>query len=334
MGGMAMEKAKDFKGTVKKLTSYLSRHGAAIIIVMIFAMGSTIFNIIGSKQLGNVTQELFAGFQSKLSGGAGIDFPLIGKMLIFLMGLYLLSTICSYIQGILMTGVTQKVTYRMRKEISEKINRLPMKYYDGKTHGEVLSRVTNDADTLSMGLNQSVTQLISSVTMIVGILYMMLSMSWLMTLVALMILPASLGLIGGVIKKSQKYFIEQQVFLGDVNGHVEETYGGHPVIKVFNGEKAPMEQFEVSNKKLYESGWKAQFLSGIMMPLMQFVGNLGYVAIAILGGVLAAGGTINVGNIQSFIQYTKQFIHPIQQIAQVTNMMQSIWPPLKEFLNS
>lgn len=325
MRGMAPgEKAKDFKGTVKKLTRYLSRHGAAIIIVMIFAMGSTIFNIIGPKKLGNVTQELFAGFQSKLSGGAGIDFPLIGKMLIFLMGLYVLSTVCSYVQGIIMTGVTQKVTYRMRKEISEKINRLPMKYYDGKTHGEVLSRVTNDVDTLSTGLNQSITQLISSVTMIVGILYMMLSMSWLMTLVAVMILPLSLGLIGGIIKKSQKYFIEQQVFLGDVNGHVEETYGGHTVIKVFNGENAAREQFEISNRKLYESGWKSQFLSGIMMPLMQFVGNLGYVAIAILGGVLAVNGTINVGNIQSFIQYTKQFTHPIQQIAQVTNMMQSM----------
>ena len=270
-----------------------------------------------------ITTEIFNGLVGKISGGAGIDFTAIGKILTMLLGLYLLSAAFSFIQGYIMTGVSQKLTYRMRKEISEKINRMPMNYFDKMTHGEVLSRITNDVDTLSMSLNQSVTQLITSVTMLIGVLVMMLSISPMMTLVTLLILPLSVGLISAIVKRSQKYFKSQQEYLGHVNGQVEEVYGGHNIVKAFNKEKDVIRTFERDNEILYQSAWKSQFLSGMMMPIMQFVGNLGYVAVVIMGGYLAMKQSIEVGDIQSFIQYVRNFTQPIQQVAQVANMLQS-----------
>lgn len=321
--GMPGEKAKDFKGTMKKLTAYLGKFKAAIFFVMLFAVGSTVFNIAGPKILGKATTELFNGLVGKISGGPGIDFDKIGKILLMLLGLYVCSALFSFIQGYIMTGVSQKLTYQMRKEISEKIRRLPMNYFDKVSHGEILSRITNDVDTLSQSLNQSATQMITSVTTIVGVLVMMLSISPLMTLIALLILPVSVGFISVIVKYSQRYFKSQQEYLGHVNGQVEEVYGGHNIVKAFNKEEDVIAEFERDNDILCESAWKSQFLSGMMMPIMQFVGNLGYVAVVILGGYLAMKKTIEVGDIQSFIQYVRNFTQPIQQAAQVANMLQS-----------
>lgn len=323
-GGMGSgEKAKDLKGTIKKLMKYLGKFKIAILVVFVFAIGSTVFSIVGPKILGNATTEVFNGIVGKLSGGAGIDFGKVGQILIFLLGLYIVSMLFAFLQGFIMTKVSQTVSYRMRKEISEKINRLPMKYFDTKTHGEVLSRVTNDIDTLGQSLNQSLTQLITSITLLIGILVMMFSISWLMTVVALLILPISMGGISIIVKHSQKYFRSQQEYLGHVNGQVEEVYGGQNIVKAFNNEKGVTDEFNQMNDTLYSSAWKSQFLSGMMMPIMTFIGNLGYVAVAVLGGWLAINQTITVGNIQSFIQYVKTFTQPINQIAQVTNLLQA-----------
>ncbi|SEW20800.1 ABC transporter ATP-binding protein [[Clostridium] fimetarium] len=324
--GMGMgpgEKAKDFKGTIKKLIKYIGSYNIAIIAVIVFAIGSTIFSIAGPKILGKATTEIFTGFSSKFTGGAGINFEKVGGILIFLICLYVISAIFSFIQGFIMSGIAQKISFRLRRELIEKINKMPMDYFDKSTHGEVLSRVTNDVDTLGMSLNQSVTQLITSVTMIVGVLIMMLTISPLLTLVTFIILPVSAILISTVVKKSQKYFKEQQEYLGHVNGQVEEVYGGHTIVKAFNREENILNEFEKMNNVLYNSAWKSQFLSGLMMPIMNFIGNLGYVAVAILGGILAAQGKITVGDIQSFIQYVRNFTQPIGQIAQVSNMLQS-----------
>ena len=321
--GMSTEKAKDFKGTMKKLMGYLTQYKIGLLLVVIFAIGSTIFNIAGPKILGKATTELFHGLISKVSGGSGIDFDKIAKILIGLMCLYVCSALFSFIQGYIMTGVSQKLTYRMRKEISEKIDRLPMGYFDKMTHGEILSRITNDVDTLSQSLNQSATQVITSVATIIGVLVMMLSISPLMTVIAILILPLSMGLIGMIVKRSQRYFKEQQEYLGYVNGQVEEVYGGHNIVKAFNKEDDVIDEFDRDNDRLYRSAWKSQFLSGMMMPIMQFVGNLGYVAVVILGVYLAIKKTIEDGDIQSFIQYVRNFTQPIQQVAQVANMLQS-----------
>ena len=320
---MSNEKAKDFKGTMKKLMAYLSAYKIGIFFVIVFAIGSTIFNIVGPKILGKATTEIFKGLVRKVSGGSGIDFDKITHIVLTLLCLYLTSAVFSFVQGYIMTGVSQKLTYRLRKEISEKINRLPMNYFDKQTHGEVLSRITNDVDTLSQSLNQSATQVITSTTTIIGVLIMMLSISPLMTVVALLILPVSMGLISVIVKRSQKYFMSQQEYLGHVNGQVEEIYGGHNIIKAFNKEEDVIATFKRDNDILYTSAWKSQFLSGMMMPIMQFVGNLGYVGEVILGGYLAMKGTIQVGDIQSFIQYVRSFTMPIQQVAQVANMLQS-----------
>ena len=321
----AGEKAKDFKGTMKTLLGYLSKFKLSIILVIIFAIGSVSFSVVGPKILGRATTKIFEGLVAKVSGaaGAGINFDAIGKILIALIGLYILSAIFSFIQGFVMSGISQKVAYNLRNELSEKINRLPMRYFDTKTHGEVLSRITNDIDTLSQSLNQSMTQLITSVTTIIGVLVMMLSISWLMTGVTLLILPISMILISLIVKRSQKYFKAQQEYLGHVNGQVEELYGGHNIVKVFNGEEEAVNEFDKLNNTLYQSAWKSQFLSGIMQPLMMFVGNLGYVVVAILGGWLAIRKTIEVGDIQSFIQYVRNFTQPLAQVAQVTNLLQS-----------
>ena len=308
---------------MKKLMGYLTQYKMGLLLVVIFAIGSTIFNIAGPKILGKATTELFHGLISKVSGGSGIDFDKIAKILIGLMCLYVCSALFSFIQGYIMTGVSQKLTYRMRKEISEKIDRLPMGYFDKMTHGEILSRITNDVDTLSQSLNQSATQVITSVATIIGVLVMMLSISPLMTVIAILILPISMGLIGMIVKRSQRYFKEQQEYLGYVNGQVEEVYGGHNIVKAFNKEDDVIDEFDRDNDRLYRSAWKSQFLSGMMMPIMQFVGNLGYVAVVILGGYLAIKKTIEVGDIQSFIQYVRNFTQPIQQVAQVANMLQS-----------
>ena len=321
-GGMPGDKAKDFKGTLKKLVRYMSVFKVQMLFVLIFAVCGTIFNIVGPKILGKATTEIFNGLVSKVSGGSGMDFGKIGQILLTVLCLYLVSALCTFIQGILMTGVSQKTTYRLRKEISEKINRMPMNYFDTKPVGEVLSRVTNDIDTLGQSLNQSATQLITSVTTMIGVLVMMLSISPLMTLVALLILPVSVGLLSFVMKHSQRYFRAQQAYLGNVNGQVEEVHSGHNIIKAFNKEEDVIGTFNETNGKLYDSAWKSQFFSGMMMPIMQFIGNLGYVAVAILGGYLAIKKTIEVGDIQSFIQYVRNFTQPIQQIAQVSNMLQ------------
>ena len=322
---MVGEKAKDFKGTMKTLLGYLGKFKTSIILVFIFAIGSVSFSVVGPKILGKATTKIFEGLVAKVSGaaGAGIDFDSIGNILLTLIGLYILSAIFSFIQGFVMSGISQKIAYNLRNELSQKINRMPMKYFDSKTHGEVLSRITNDIDTLSQSLNQSMTQLITSVTTIIGVLVMMLSISWMMTGVTLLILPLSMILISFIIKRSQKYFKAQQEYLGHVNGQVEELYGGHNIVKVFNGEDEAIEKFNKLNNTLYQSAWKSQFLSGIMQPLMMFVGNLGYVVVAILGGWLAIRKTIEVGDIQSFIQYVRNFTQPLSQVAQVTNLLQS-----------
>ena len=316
------EKAKDFKGSLKKLVKYMSVYKVQMLFVAVFAVCGTVFNIVGPKILGKATTEIFNGLVSKVSGGSGMDFGKIGQILLITLGLYVVSALCSFIQGMIMTGISQKTTYRLRKDITEKVNRMPMDYFDTKPVGEVLSRVTNDVDTLGQSLNQSATQLITSVTTLIGVLVMMLSISPLMTVVALLILPISVGLISFVMKHSQKYFSGQQEYLGNVNGQVEEVYSGHNVIKAFNKEDDVIREFDRTNDKLYESAWKSQFFSGMMMPVMQFVGNLGYVGVAILGGFLAIKKTIEVGDIQSFIQYVRNFTQPIQQVAQVTNMLQ------------
>jgi ATP-binding cassette subfamily B protein len=326
MGQMgAGEKAKDFKGTMKKLGQYMSSYKIGIIFVLIFAVGSTMFAIVGPKILGKATTLIFNGLIDKVKGveGAGIDFEEIGRILLIILGLYVVSTIFSFIQGYIMSGVAQKVSYKLRKELAEKINRMPMKYFDTKTHGEVLSRVTNDIDTLSQSLNQSMAQLITSVIMIIGVLVMMLSISWIMTLAAVIILPISMAFMSIIMKKSQKYFKSQQKYLGNVNGQVEELYGGHNIVRVFNGEDDAIKEFDSLNDELYNTAWKSQFLSGMMMPIMTFIGNLGYVVVSILGGYLAIKKTIEVGDIQSFIQYVRQFTQPIAQVAQVGNLMQS-----------
>ncbi len=324
-GKVVQEKAKDFKGTTKKLIQhYLSKYKIAIIIVILFAIGSTIFTIVGPKILGNATTEIFNGLIGKLSGGSGIDFGKIGQILLTLLGLYLLSTVFSFIQGFTMTGVAQKITYQLRKDIVAKINRLPMNYFDKKTHGEVLSIITNDIDTVSQNLNQSITQIITSICTLIGILIMMFSISWQMTLVSLVILPLTIIVVSIVVKKSQKYFKSQQDYLGHVNGQVEEVYSGHNIVKAFNGEEKARQTFQKANEELYHSAWKSQFLSGLMHPIMNFIGNVGYVGVAILGGYLAVKGTITVGNIQSFIQYNRQFTQPINQIAQVSSMLQAM----------
>ncbi len=323
--GMNTEKASDFKGTTKKLIKdYLSKYKIALIIVMIFAIGSTIFTIVGPKILGNATTEIFNGFVDKLSGGSGIDFGAIGTILLTLLGLYILSALFSFIQGFVMTGVAQKLTFRLRSDLITKINRLPMRYFDKRTNGEVLSVITNDIDTLSQNLNQSITQIITSICTIIGILIMMFTISWEMTLVSLVILPVATIIVKFIVKKSQKFFQRQQEYLGHVNGQVEEIYGGHNIVKAFNGEEKAIEAFAKQNKELYRSGWRSQFLSGLMHPLMNFLGNVGYVAVAILGGYFAIQGKITVGNIQSFIQYNKQFTQPIAQIAQISGMLQSM----------
>ena len=323
--GRTVEKAKDFKGTTKKLiNNYLSKYKIALVIVIIFAIGSTIFSIVGPKILGNATTEIFNGLVSKLSGGSGINFGKIASILLTLLALYLVSALFSLIQGFTMTGVSQKLTYSLRNDLAKKINKLPMHYFDKKTKGEVLSIITNDIDTLSQNLNQSITQIITSVCTLIGVLIMMFSISWEMTIISLLILPVTILIVKNVVGKSQKYFKMQQDYLGHVNGQVEEIYGGHIIVKAFNGEEKAIEEFSKANSELYHSAWKSQFLSGLIFPVMNFIGNIGYVAVAILGGYLAIQGRITVGNIQSFIQYNKQFTQPINQIAQVSSMLQAM----------
>jgi ATP-binding cassette subfamily B protein len=317
------EKAKDFRKTFKKLITHLRTYWIAIIIVFVFAAASAAFSIIGPKIMGNVTTELFEGIMNKVQGiGSGIDFNAIGRTVLFLLGLYGVSALFGYIQGWIMNGVSMKVTYAFRRDISSKINRLPLNYFDRTTQGEVLSRVTNDVDTVSQTLNQSLSQMISSITSVIGVMIMMFSISWQMTLIALLILPISISLISIVVKASQKYFRHQQEYIGHVNGHVEEMYGGHLIVKAFNGEEKSIAQFSDLNKKLYASAWKSQFLSGMMMPVMTFVGNIGYVVICILGGWFATKKMITVGDIQAFIQYVRTFTQPIAQIANIMNTLQ------------
>lgn len=325
-GGMRkIEKAKNFKGTMNKLLQYLKPYRFSILIVIIFAIGSAAFAIAGPKILGKATTKLFEGLVSKVTGvpGAAIDFTYIGNIVVILLGLYIASAMFGIIQGYIISGVAQKVSYNFRKEIDEKINRMPLKYFDKTTHGEVLSRITNDVDTVSQTLNQSMSQIITSVITIIGVLIMMLSISWQMTLVALLILPVSMMLIMGVVKRSQKYFKSQQEYLGHVNGQVEEIYSGHNIVKAFNKEEEEVKKFEETNDILYASAWKSQFLSGMMMPIMMFIGNIGYVAVSILGGWLAVKKTIAVGDILAFVQYVRSFTQPIAQVAQIANVLQS-----------
>lgn len=318
------EKPKDLKKSVKKLMQYIAKYKIAIFVVMLFVAFSTIFNVAGPKILGKATTALSEGLMKKIQGTGSIDFHKIGLILLIVLALYLASALFSFVQGWIMTGITQKVCYRLRREISEKINRMPMKYFESRTYGEVLSRITNDVDTLGQGLNQSITTIITSVATLIGVLVMMLSISPLMTLIALIILPISMGLIALVTRKSQKYFHAQQEYLGHINGQVEEVYGGHLVVKAFNHEKETIDEFERTNRILYNSAWKSQFLSGMMQPIMMFVGNLGYACVALTGGLLAIKNVITIGDIQAFIQYVKNFTQPIQQIAQVINMVQSM----------
>ena len=318
------EKAKDFKGTIGKLFRYIGKYKAAVVVVAIFAIGSTIFNVVCPKVLGKATTALSEGIMNKITGNGGIDFTYIGKILLFCLGLYVLSVTFSFVQGFIMTSITQKVCYRMRREVSEKINRMPMSYFESRTYGEVLSRITNDIDTMGNGLNQSITQLITSVSTVIGVIVMMLTISPLMTLISVLILPISIMLMMFVIKKSQRFFKQQQEYVGHINGQVEEVYGGHNVIKAFNKENDVRREFHETNETLYKSAWKSQFFSGLMHPIMMFVGNLGYVAVAISGAALAIRGTIQIGDIQAFIQYVKNLTQPVQQVAQVTNMMQQM----------
>ncbi|MDO4322249.1 MAG: ABC transporter ATP-binding protein [Lachnospiraceae bacterium] len=326
MGGPGMrggEKAKDFSGSMKKIFRYMGKYKIRILMVAVFAVAGTLFNIVGPKILGKATTELFNGLIAKIGGTGGINFGKIGQILLSVMGLYFCSAAFSFMQGFIMTGISNDVTYSLRKDISQKINRLPLKYFESKTTGEVLSRVTNDVDTLQTSLNQSLTQLITSTTTLIGVFIMMLSINVWMTLAALVILPVSMTIIGTVMKRSQKFFRGQQKYLGEVNGQIEEIYGGHNVVRVFNKENDVVDEFEKVNQKLYNTAWKSQFFSGIMMPIMQFIGNLGYVMVAILGGFMVIKNAIEVGDIQSFFQYIRNFTQPIQQIAQVTNMLQS-----------
>ena len=317
------EKAKDFKGSMGKLFRYMSCYKLRFVMVFIFAVAGTVFNIAGPKILGKATTELFNGLVAKVNGTGSINFSKIGMILLWTLGLYLASACFSFIQGWIMTGISNDVTYNLRKDISKKINKLPLNYFESRTNGEILSRITNDVDTLQMSLNQSLTQLITSVTTLIGVFIMMLSINVWMTLAALLILPVSMFIIQTVMKHSQKYFQDQQSYLGKVNGQIEENFGGHNVVRVFNKENDVVEEFEKDNQKLYESAWKSQFFSGMMMPIMQFVGNLGYVMVALLGGVFVIKKSIEVGDIQSFFQYIRNFTQPIQQIAQVTNLLQS-----------
>lgn len=322
--GMApTEKAKDFQGSMKKLMGYMEKYRVRLFLMLIFAIGGTIFSIIGPTILGDATTEIFNGLVAKINGTGGIDFGKVGQILLFLLGLYVLSACLSFIQGFIMSGISNDVTYSLRQDISEKIHRMPLKYFESKPTGEVLSRITNDVDTLGQSLNQSVTQLITSVTTLIGVFIMMLRINVVMTICALLILPISMLIIGKVMKHSQKFFQQQQEYLGDVNGQVEEIYGGHNIVRTFNKEEDVIHTFQETNDKLYSSAWKSQFFSGMMMPIMQFVGNIGYVMVALLGGYMAIKGSIEVGQIQSFFQYIRNFTQPIQQIAQVTNMLQS-----------
>lgn len=317
------EKAKDFKGTIKKLLKYFGRYKYAMAVVIVFAIGGTIFGIVGPKILSEAITELFNGYMRKMAGNGEIDFPLIGKILLNLVFLYGFSSLLTFVQGFVMSGIAQRLSLRFRRELSEKINRIPMKYFESNAVGDILSRITNDVDTLGQSLNQSIVTLITSITTMIGVVYMMLTISPLMTLIALVILPLTGGLIGIVVKKSQKYFIAQQEYLGKINGQIEEVYSGHNIVKAFNREKESIAEFEQLNDNLYQSGWKSQFISGMMMPIMMFVGNLGYVAVAVSGGILTIRKVITIGDIQAFIQYVRNFTNPIQQIAQVSNMLQS-----------
>lgn len=335
-GMMPGEKAKDFKGSIKKLLGYVGRYKFAILLVMIFAAISTVFNVVGPKVLGKATTALSEGLMKKITGTGGLDFDYIGMILIIVLCLYGVSALFNLCQGQIMTTITQKLCYRLRKDISEKINRMPMKYFESRTYGEVLSRITNDVDTLGQGLNQSITTIITSITTLIGVLVMMLSISPLMTLIALVILPISAGLVSIVVKKSHKYFKTQQEYLGHINGQVEETYGGHLVVKSFNKEEEMVKTFNETNNILYNSAWKSQFVSGMMHPIMMFVGNLGYASVALSGGLLAIRGVITIGDIQAFIQYVKNFTQPITQIAQVITQVQSMAAAAErvfEFLN-
>lgn len=326
MGGHRMmgEKAKDFKGSFRKLAGYIAQYKFTVFLVMICAMCATVFTVVGPKIMGKATTALAEGLSAKIQGVGGIDFEKIGKILVLTLGLYLCSAIFSFIQGWLMTGLSQKICYEMRKNISEKIGRMPMKYFEARPYGEVLSRITNDVDTMGQGLNQSITQIITSVTTLIGVLVMMISISPLMTLIALVILPISMGAMIVIVKFSQKHFRNQQKYLGILNGQIEEDFAGHLVIKAFNKEDEMMEEFKKTNDILYESAWKSQFLSGMMMPVMTFIGNLAYAGVAISGAVLAINGTIGIGDIQAFIQYVKRFTQPIQQMSQVVNQVQSM----------
>ncbi|MBP3920618.1 MAG: ABC transporter ATP-binding protein [Bacilli bacterium] len=322
--GPTTERAKDFKGTLKKLLSYLSAYKKSFAIVIIFSSLSTIFSIIGPRVLGDAITELSNGVFSKLSGGTGIDFTKIGRLLIFLLCLYIVSAVFNYIQGFIVSGISQKITYKLRNQISKKVNKLPISYFDKKTNGEVLSLVTNDVDTLSQNIDQSATQLITNFITVIGILIMMLSIDFIMTIIALLIVPVSLVLIGTVAKFSQKHFINQQDYLADINGTIEEMYSGQNIIKAFNAQEKMLKKFNIQNEKLYNSAWKSSFLSGLMHPIMVFIGNLGYVLISIIGGYFTIKGRIKIGNIQSFISYTKNFTQPITQVAQISNMLQAM----------
>lgn len=317
------DKAKDFKGTLKQLAHYLSPYKYHILTVVLFAILSAAFSIIGPKIMGNATTEIFNGLMDKISGGSGIDFAKIGRILIFLLGLYAVSAFCTFVQNFLMSGVSQKIAYGLRKQISEKLNHLPMKYFDTKTHGEILSRVTNDVDTVSSNLDQCMTQMITSITTLIGVVIMMLTISPLMTLAVIIIIPIALIILAFIVSHSQKYFQRQQEYLGHVNGKVEEVYGGHNIVKAFNGEEDAREEFQKLNQTLYRSSWKSQFFSGIMHPLMNFIGNLGYVVVSIMGGYLVIQNQITVGDIQSFIQYVRNFMNPLSNVAQVVNLIQA-----------
>jgi ATP-binding cassette, subfamily B, multidrug efflux pump len=319
---MPGEKARDFKGTMVRLVGYLGQYKLAVALVMLFALASTVAGIAGPKILGRATTEIFQGLIAQLQGVGGIDFAAIGRIMLTVIGLYLFSALSAMIQGWVMADVSTDIAYRFRRDIAEKINRVPLRYFDSTTQGEVLSRITNDVDTVNQTLSQSLTQIITSVVTVVGVLAMMISISWAMTLVALLILPLSTGVVMLIVKQSQIHFKRQQEVLGDLNGHVEEMYGGHLVMKAFNGEAASIRAFDALNEDLYASGWKAQFLSGLMMPIMMFIGNLGYVAVAVLGGWLAARNVITVGDIQAFIQYVRSFTQPIQQLANISNVLQ------------
>ncbi len=322
MSGGPAEKARDFKGTMSKLIAYLGQYKLSVIIVFIFAIASTAANIAGPKMLGSATTLLFEGVMAQLGGTGSVDFDAIGQIILLTVALYAVSTLFGYLQGWIMANVSTNIAYRFRRDISEKMNRMPLRYFDTTTHGEVLSRITNDVDTVNQTLSQSLTQIITSLITVIGVMVMMFSINWIMTLVSLIIIPLSMGVVGLIIGQSQKFFKQQQDYLGHVNGHVEEMYGGHIVMKAFNGEEESIKKFDQSNDKLYDAAWKSQFLSGLMMPIMTFIGNLGYVAVAILGSYLAIRGTITVGDIQAFIQYVRTFTQPIAQLANISNILQ------------